>query len=287
MQLHRATRPLPDDLKADVIHLHWVGRWLDLPSFLGDFQLEFRCVWTIHDMNPFAGGCFTYSGCERFMTGCLGIVSVAQDRPLISIWRPETFDEDSMRSRRDRVHAVREQPVYHVLLARRSRSVPQHAESFSTILPSLNPKDFVRREKRAAKKLLGIPENQFVLGVGAAVLTDENKGFTRFQDVAARVGSKISNVHADFCLWGWFGCQYLQRSTTQCFRSSVLPSSSELGLLGHGCLRRQLPGWRLWVRLPLRHRPAAHLFRAFDVGGLSDAVQDGRTGRLIPLGRQN
>ena len=70
MQLHRATRPLPDDLKADVIHLHWlVDGWICRRSW-GDFQLEFRSVWTIHDMNPLAGGCFTYSGCERFMTGC-------------------------------------------------------------------------------------------------------------------------------------------------------------------------------------------------------------------------
>ena len=54
-----------------------------------------------------------------------------------------------------------------------------------------------------------------MLGFGAAVLTDENKGFTRFQDVAARVGSKISNVHADF-VFGDGSVASIPEVTTQC-----------------------------------------------------------------------
>lgn len=39
---------------ADVIHLHWVVKFLDWPSFFKS-NLK-KIIWTCHDMNPFTGG---------------------------------------------------------------------------------------------------------------------------------------------------------------------------------------------------------------------------------------
>jgi glycosyltransferase involved in cell wall biosynthesis len=40
--------------QADIIHLHWVGGWLDYPSFFAKNTKP--VVWTLHDLNPFSGG---------------------------------------------------------------------------------------------------------------------------------------------------------------------------------------------------------------------------------------
>ncbi|HWY11766.1 MAG TPA: glycosyltransferase [Bacteroidia bacterium] len=38
---------------ADIVHLHWVSNYVDLPSF---FKNKFKIVWTIHDHFLFSGG---------------------------------------------------------------------------------------------------------------------------------------------------------------------------------------------------------------------------------------
>jgi glycosyltransferase involved in cell wall biosynthesis len=52
---------------ADIIHLHWVPSLLDY-SFLG--LCKKPVVWTIHDMNPFTGGCHYSASCEKYRTDC-------------------------------------------------------------------------------------------------------------------------------------------------------------------------------------------------------------------------
>ena len=53
--------------KADILHLHWV------PSLL-DYQFFSTCnklvVWTLHDMNPFTGGCHYSAGCNHYQDVC-------------------------------------------------------------------------------------------------------------------------------------------------------------------------------------------------------------------------
>jgi glycosyltransferase involved in cell wall biosynthesis len=44
---------------ADIINLHWVGDFLDVPGFFG--KINKPVIWTLHDMNPFMGG-FHYQG---------------------------------------------------------------------------------------------------------------------------------------------------------------------------------------------------------------------------------
>jgi len=53
---------------ADVIHLHWVADmlgWGELPILA-----KKKIVLTLHDMNPFTGGCHQSYGCEQFKSGC-------------------------------------------------------------------------------------------------------------------------------------------------------------------------------------------------------------------------
>ncbi|HQV00053.1 MAG TPA: hypothetical protein PLO59_02780, partial [Bacteroidia bacterium] len=54
--------------QADIIHLHWVSDgYINLETL---FQLPKQFVWTLHDMNPFTGGCHHADGCLQFENDC-------------------------------------------------------------------------------------------------------------------------------------------------------------------------------------------------------------------------
>jgi len=53
--------------EADVIHLHWIAGFLDYDFFKKNTK---PIIWTLHDMNPFTGGCHYSSGCEKYKTEC-------------------------------------------------------------------------------------------------------------------------------------------------------------------------------------------------------------------------
>lgn len=53
--------------KVDVINLHWISGFLDYNFFSKNRK---PIVWTLHDMNPFTGGCHYSYGCDRFVDSC-------------------------------------------------------------------------------------------------------------------------------------------------------------------------------------------------------------------------
>jgi glycosyltransferase involved in cell wall biosynthesis len=55
---------------CDVIHLHWVARFVDVRHFFRRFGGRRPIVWTLHDMNAFTGGCYFDSGCGRHRVQC-------------------------------------------------------------------------------------------------------------------------------------------------------------------------------------------------------------------------
>jgi len=55
-------------LEADIIHLHWTGSFLDFNFFQKNTK---PVVWTLHDMNPFTGGCHYSNGCSKYKTQCI------------------------------------------------------------------------------------------------------------------------------------------------------------------------------------------------------------------------
>ncbi|TNE54338.1 MAG: glycosyltransferase [Bacteroidetes bacterium] len=55
--------------KADIIHLHWVSDgFLDPREFFPN--LDKKVYWTLHDMNPFTGGCHHADDCQGYEKEC-------------------------------------------------------------------------------------------------------------------------------------------------------------------------------------------------------------------------
>ncbi len=55
--------------EADIIHLHWIAYFLDYPSFFKKLKNK-KIVWTLHDMNPFTGGCHHARECTNYKKDC-------------------------------------------------------------------------------------------------------------------------------------------------------------------------------------------------------------------------
>lgn len=55
---------------TDVVNLHWISGFVDYRSFFSSSVARRPLVWTLHDMNPFTGGCHYDYGCGRFQDAC-------------------------------------------------------------------------------------------------------------------------------------------------------------------------------------------------------------------------
>src|SRR5471030_2270548 len=64
--------------QADVLNLHWVAGILDYSGMQKGFSGK-TIVWTLHDMNPFTGGCHYAGACTRYMESCVSCPQLASD----------------------------------------------------------------------------------------------------------------------------------------------------------------------------------------------------------------
>jgi glycosyltransferase involved in cell wall biosynthesis len=61
---HKEIRP------DSIIHLHWITGVLNQKSLLTLLDAGRKAVWTLHDMNPFTGGCHHSHDCNEFLGDC-------------------------------------------------------------------------------------------------------------------------------------------------------------------------------------------------------------------------
>src|SRR5207249_434261 len=61
------SQPAAEDLEGvDVVHLHTVADWFDVPRWLEALPRRMGVVISVHDMWHVTGGCFLYRGCDRY-----------------------------------------------------------------------------------------------------------------------------------------------------------------------------------------------------------------------------
>jgi glycosyltransferase involved in cell wall biosynthesis len=161
----------PEYQAADVINLHWVGGFLDWPSFFAKNKKP--VVWTLHDQNPFLGG-------EHYAERYFGIDA---DGLAIPRLRTELELQKEAELLRLKLRLLKKVDNLHIVtpskwLYESSRNSELLGRFSHSYIPNGFPTDTFRpRDRNEARKSLRIPAGKTVLLFVADSLKNNRKGF--------------------------------------------------------------------------------------------------------------
>jgi glycosyltransferase involved in cell wall biosynthesis len=256
-----------------VTNLHWVARWLDLPSFLGSLPPGMPLVWSLHDLIPITGGCHYPGECDHFTRQCGNCPQQKKPGP-----RDDTYKFFRIKDRGysgKHLHLVGNSE-WTTSQIRRSR-LARHAKSIHTIHYGLDVDEYKSVDKLSARRALRIPDDRFVVGFACMDFSEERKGAARLLE-ALKVLPAQKILLLTFGTGKWpsaSGIETMQLGSMntpqlQCLSYSALdvfatPSRAET--FGNTALEAMA------CETPVI---------AYAAGGLTDVVADRETGLLEP-----
>ena len=165
-------RQLP---RCDVVNLHWVAEFIDYSDFLWQVPKWMPVVWTLHDMNPFTGGCHYDRGCGKFADACGACPELGSgDETDLSrqIWQRK--HGALQRTQAGRLRIVADS---HWLASRAKESSLFGKLPVEAIHYSLDVEMFAPRDRAAARSVLGLPQNAKIILFVADHPKIRRKGF--------------------------------------------------------------------------------------------------------------
>jgi glycosyltransferase involved in cell wall biosynthesis len=164
--------PVAEDLEGvDVVHLHTVSDWFDVPSWLETLPRKIGVVISLHDMWHFTGGCFLYRGCNLYTEACTPC-------PILKSPFNWVLAKDEHRRKLEAYRTCRAQFVANSFwlaeLASRS-PIAKACGGVEVIPPGIDTTVFKPQDKNLCRKYFDLPEDAFVIATGGASLTDANK----------------------------------------------------------------------------------------------------------------
>jgi len=178
--------------RCDVINLHWVQGIVDYTDFFSTARAGVPLVWTLHDMNPFTGGCHYNMGCGNYLRSCgacpqLG--SSNQNDLSAEIWH-----------RKQRILSRVNPSGLRIVspsrwLADEAKRSPILSRFSVSVIPyGLNLEEFAPRNRGAIRELLGIPANAQVVLFVAERTDNRRKGFAALLEALRRAAQKIPRL---------------------------------------------------------------------------------------------
>ncbi len=158
----------------DVVHLHTVADWFDVPRWLETLPRRMGVVISVHDMWHVTGGCFLYRGCDRYAKQ----IQPCDPCPILR-WPANRFLAKAAHSRKLRAYpncGARMVANSHWLAEIAGRSpIAKACGGVEVIPPGIDTTVFKPQDKTLCRKHLDLPEDAFVTVTGGASLTDKNK----------------------------------------------------------------------------------------------------------------
>ncbi|MDG5494751.1 glycosyltransferase [Niveispirillum sp. BGYR6] len=158
---------------TDIFHLHWVRGLVDWPLFFRRRRPDQGLVWTLHDQNPFTGGCHYADACRGFTMACgrcpmLGSV-VADDLSALVLARKRA----ALAAFPGPVHIVSPSRwlAAEAANSRLFAGLPIHVIPNAVDIRTLVPADGAPLRRR-----LGIADDVLTLGFVSHLLADPRKG---------------------------------------------------------------------------------------------------------------
>ena len=166
--------------RADIVHLHWVAGLADYDEMASALK-EKKIVWTLHDMNPFTGGCHYADTCDRYMQSCGACPQLGS-----------TVEEDL--SRRNWLKKYRSLQQLDITVVTPSRWLAQCVVQSSILdnarvvtIPNGIPTHIFKPYNRdEVRESLQIPRDAKVILFGAESIANNRKGFVYLLEALKR-----------------------------------------------------------------------------------------------------
>lgn len=156
--------------EATVIHLHWIACMVDYREFFSA-TMDKPIIWTLHDMNPFTGGCHVAGECTKYETGC-GACPQLGSSNLRDLSR-RIFKRKEKTYERRNIHFVAPSDW---LAGCAKKSSLLKSFKIDIIPHGIQNSVFTKRDRKFSRDLLNLPQDKTLILFGAVYKT-ENKGF--------------------------------------------------------------------------------------------------------------
>lgn len=272
---------------VELLHLHWTAFAFDWPSLFESLPQNLPIVWTLHDQNPYTGGCHFTTGCRRYETGCGHCPQLANNGPQDLSSTTFALKQRVLAGRN--LHIVA--PSRWMLHEAQKSPIFSQARSFHHIPYGLNREDLwssTQTLSHLGERLL--PTILF----GAENLQNERKGIRyaveAIHGLVQRFKDKAPGSTAAPFLRLWTFGKPLPEAVTAALDPGI--ELRQWGFLTDSALQGQL--YRaadiFWLPSLEDNQPQTALEAmacgtpviGFDVGGVPEIVREGVTGLLVP-----
>ena len=169
----------PMVVDADIIHLHWVSDgFLDYENFFKNCKKKF--VWTLHDMNPFTGGCHHSDGCLLFRNNCMPCFQLEGTID-------DNFAGKMLELKVDSMQRI-EEPFLKIVtpskwLGNLSSTSKLFGKYFHSVIPNAIDSNKIQMiSKEEARKKLGIESEKKIIFVNSHHIDNPRKGLSFLVD---------------------------------------------------------------------------------------------------------
>lgn len=273
----RKTPAPPAESRNSVVCLHWVSRWLDLPSFLRSVPKGVPIVWTLHDLIPITGGCANPYDCGHYKESCGFCPQLANPRQRDMAYSAQQEKIELFRG--SNIHLVANSSW--TLAKAEESTLGQHAQSITKIHYGLDIEAFRVIDKETARRSLSLPtDNRIIIGFSCLDFNDERKGAKKLlqalAELPAELRKRILLVVLGGGTWPAVNCSVeivsLGALSDSRFQS-IFYSSLDLFVLASSS--------ETFGNVVIEAMACETPVVAFDCGGPSDTVKDGVTGFLV------
>lgn len=160
--------------EIDVVHLHTVADWFDVPRWLDMLPGRIGVVISLHDMWHVTGGCFLYGGCDRYAAENGRCESCPILRWPSNRWLAKAAFSRKLRAYRNCRARMVANSDWLARMAGKSQ-IAEACGGVRVIPPGIDTTVFRPLDKELYRKQLQLPADAFIIVTGGASLNDSNK----------------------------------------------------------------------------------------------------------------